>query len=88
MLFIFISKGVSNIFKAKLVEMVMERICNKEKVVRVVRHLDELVALKEIGYLREVRPAGNKPVIIQINRAKAKDIVEYADKLKHTQMEH
>ena len=40
MLFIFISKGVSNIFKAKLVEMVMERICNKEKVVRVVRHLD------------------------------------------------
>ena len=65
----------------------MERICNKEKINKVVRHIDQLIALKDIAYLKEVKPAGNKPVIVQINRTKAKHVIEYADRLKATQME-
>ena len=41
-------------------------------------HVEEMIKLREIGYLKEITPSGNKPIIIQINKAKTKDIVAYS----------
>ena len=46
------------------------------------RHIEHLIELKDIGYLKELVTGKNKPVMIQINKAKAKEITTYADTLR------
>jgi hypothetical protein len=35
----------------------------------------------EVGFLKEIKPAGGKPVIVQVNRNKVKDVKEWAGKI-------
>jgi hypothetical protein len=46
------------------------------------RHIEHLIELKEIGYLKEIISAPSKPVIIQINKSKAKEIMAYTESMK------
>lgn len=79
---IFMSKNVTHLFKVKLVEMIKQRTSNKFGEFVVERHLEYLLELRSIGYLKEIVPSGNKPVIIEINKKKIKEATEFAEKLK------
>ncbi len=35
----------------------------------------------EVGFLKEIKPAGAKPVVVQVNRNKVKDVKEWAGKI-------
>lgn len=76
------SKSVSNIFKVKLIELVKEKTNHKFGNYIVDRHVEHLIELKEIGYLKEIVAGKNKPVMVQINKGKAKEIVVHAERLK------
>lgn len=46
------------------------------------RHIEHLIELKNIGYLKELVTGKNKPVMVQINKAKAKEIITYSETLR------
>lgn len=71
-LFIYMSKNSSTMFKVKLIEVVKAKTNNKFGNYIVDRHIEHLIELKEIGYLKELVAGKNKPVMVQINKAKAK----------------
>lgn len=66
------SKTMTNIFKVKLIEQVKERTNHKFGNYIVDRHIEHLIELREIGYLKEIIQGKNKPIIVQINKVKAK----------------
>jgi hypothetical protein len=48
----------------------------------IIRHLDYFIhEMGEVGFLKEIKPAGGKPVIVQVNRNKVKDVKEWAGKI-------
>jgi hypothetical protein len=70
------AKNVSNMFKVKVVEMLKERTNNKFGEFVINRHLEYLLDLKGIGFIKEVS-ARDGTKILQISIGKYKDVMAH-----------
>lgn len=80
-MYIYVSRNIHSLFKSKLIESVKERTNHRYGNYIVDRHIEFLIELKDIGYLKEINPGKNKPIIVQINRSKSNEVRLYADSL-------
>lgn len=76
------AKNVSNMFKVKVMEMLKEKTSNKFGEFAIVRHLEYLLELREIGFLKEVM-ARDGTKILQISIGKYKDVMAHVQELKN-----
>ena len=75
------SRGVSNIFKVKVIEIVKEKTNNKYGDFVLNKHIEYLIEQKTIGFLKEITTR-DKTVVLQINMSRYKDVLALAQSLK------